>query len=554
VDAEMPAGELRAALNRIARDSLRPVALMLSVLYSLEAGMLLLAPGAAPLWLVLLALALAGMSLALFVALRQTTLPTGWAHTLGSGLALLAVTIMTARHLSATPSHTVSYALLLITAGYLYLDTRWLMLTMAATMAAWVVVADRLYPDILAEDLVPVVVTSAGIALVVHAIRLRTLRRLERARFREARYRAAWQQAAEQARQSEERFRRLADASLEGVVIYTNGVILDGNQAILTMLGVTMDELRGRPVFDFLAPHVHDLVRQRAKEGDERVYEAVGLRRDGSEFPIEISGGEMRSGEQRMCVALVRDITERKRAEAEREQFIAELNAFAHTVAHDLKNPLSLVIAYADLLRDDLDRQPTERIREYIGGLMDGTRRMQRIIDELLLLAQTRQGIVSTMPLFMGDIVTEACHLLQPTIEQTGTEIVVPADWPLVIGYGPWLEHVWINYLSNALKYGGDPPRIELGATEQPDGMVRFWVRDHGPGVSAEQLDQIFEPFTRGQRVRRDGYGIGLSIVQRIVTRLGGQVGVENAADGGSIFHFTLPRATQPEESVSSPS
>ncbi len=550
----MPASELRAVFNRIARDSLRPVALMLSVLYLLEAGVLLvISPGEAPLWLVLLALALAGVSLALFVALRRGRLRASWAHALGSGLALLAITIMTARHLSATPSYTVSYALLLITAGYLYLDTRWLMLTIAATVGAWVAVASHLYPDILAEDLVPVVVTSVGIALVVHVIRLQTLRRLERAHFREARYRAAWQRAAEQAHQSEERFRRLADASLEGVVIHTNDAILDSNQAFLNMLGVTMDELLGRSVFDFLAPRVHDLVRERANKGDECVYEAVGLRRDGSEFPIEISGGEIRFGSQRMRVAVVRDITERKRAEAEREQFIAELNAFAHTVAHDLKNPLSLVIAYADLLRDDLDRQPLERIREYISGLTDGAQKMQRIIDELLLLAQTRQGTVSTTPVFMGDIVAEACRVLQPTIEQTGAEIVVPADWPLAMGYAPWLEHVWVNYLGNALKFSGDAPRIELGATERPDGMVRFWVRDYGPGISVEQLDQIFEPFTRGQRVRRDGYGIGLSIVQRIVTRLGGQVGAENAADGGSIFYFTLPRATQPEESVSSP-
>ncbi|MEB2287115.1 MAG: PAS domain S-box protein [Anaerolineae bacterium] len=554
VDAEMPAEALREALNRIARDSLRPVALMLSVLYLLEAGALLAGhSGEALPGLIALALALSLVSLALFVALGRGALPTGWAHATGSALALLAITVMTARHLTTSPSYTLSYALLLITAGYLYLDTRWLTLAIAAALGAWVGITLRLYPDISVDELAPTVVTSVAIALVVHFIRLRTLRRLERAHFREARYRTAWQQAAGQARLSEERFRRLADASLEGVVLHSNDVILDGNQAILNMLGVTMDELLGRHPLDFIAPSVRDSVRQRLAEGHERAYEAVGLRRDGSEFPVEISAREIRVGDQRMRVAVVRDITERKQNEVEREQLIAELNAFAHTVAHDLKNPLSLLVAYADLLYDDLERQPLERLREYISGLMDGAQKMERIIDELLLLAQTHQGAATTMPVQMSSIVAEACHVLRPAIERTGAQISVQAEWPPALGYGPWLEHVWTNYLGNALKYGGNPPRIELGADEQPGGIVRFWVRDHGQGIGADQQAEIFEPFKRGQRIRRDGYGIGLSIVQRIVTRLGGQVGVESTEGGGSTFYFTLPRAPMPEQSLPSP-
>lgn len=554
VDAEMPAGALREALNRIAQDSLRPVALTLGVLYLLEAGVLLTGHGGgAPPGLIALAFALALASLVLFVALGRAALPAGWAHAAGSALALLAITVMTARHLTTSPSFTLSYALLLITAGYLYLDTRWLMLTIGATVGAWVGVTLHLYPGIPADELVSTVVTSVAIALVVHFIRLRTLRRLERVHFREARYRAAWQQAAGQARLSEERFRRLADASLEGVVLHDNRVIHDVNQAALDMLGVTLDELLGRNPLDFIAPHVRDSVRQRLAEGDERVYEALGLRRDGSEFPIEINAREIRFGDQRMRVAVVRDITERKRSEAEREQLIAELNAFAHTVAHDLKNPLSLIVAYADLLHDDLERQPLERLHEYIGGLLEGAQKMERIIDELLLLAQTHQGAVAAMPVQMGDIVAEACRVLHPAIERVGARITVQAEWPPALGYGPWLEHVWTNYLGNALKYGGDPPRIELGADEQPEGMVRFWVRDYGHGISAEQREEIFEPFKRGQRVRRDGYGIGLSIVQRIVTRLDGRVGVESVEGGGSTFYFTLPRAPVPQQSLPSP-
>jgi two-component system, sensor histidine kinase and response regulator len=100
---------------------------------------------------------------------------------------------------------------------------------------------------------------------------------------------------------------------------------------------------------------------------------------------------------------------------------------------------------------------------------------------------------------------------------------------------------VWVNYLSNAIKYGGPQPVVTLGAEELPGGFVRCWVQDSGPGLSAEQQAQLFTPFTRLHTASAPGHGLGLSIVQRIVTRLGGEVGVESAPGQGSRFFFTLP-------------
>ncbi|GIV81487.1 MAG: hypothetical protein KatS3mg051_0841 [Anaerolineae bacterium] len=107
---------------------------------------------------------------------------------------------------------------------------------------------------------------------------------------------------------------------------------------------------------------------------------------------------------------------------------------------------------------------------------------------------------------------------------------------------------MWLNYLSNALKYGGEPPVIEIGATEQDDGSLRFWVRDHGPGCAPGAGWLISSSrSSEGSLRRHQGHGVGLSIVQRIVTRLGGQVGMENVPDGGCLFYFTLPRADVPQ-------
>ena len=116
-------------------------------------------------------------------------------------------------------------------------------------------------------------------------------------------------------------------------------------------------------------------------------------------------------------------------------------------------------------------------------------------------------------------------------------------ELPIAKGYAPWVEEVWANYLSNGLKYGDQPPRMELGATPQSGGMVRFWVQDHGPGLTPEAQAMLFTEFTRLSEIRAEGHGLGLSIVRRIMEKLGGQAGVEsNGVSGqGSVFYFTLP-------------
>jgi signal transduction histidine kinase len=168
---------------------------------------------------------------------------------------------------------------------------------------------------------------------------------------------------------------------------------------------------------------------------------------------------------------------------------------------------------------------------------------MSEIIDGLLLLAGVRKMDVKMEPLDMPSIVAEAQRNLASMTAEYQAEMVVPDTWPAALGYGPWVEEVWVNYISNAIKYGGRPPRVELGAEAQPDGMVRFWVWDNGSGLMPEVRARLFVPFTQLSHLHGKGHGLGLSIVQRIVDRLGGHVGVESASvpGRGSVFSFTLP-------------
>jgi PAS domain S-box-containing protein len=246
------------------------------------------------------------------------------------------------------------------------------------------------------------------------------------------------------------------------------------------------------------------------------------------------------------------EIAERERAqEALRQQTLelearnAELDAYAHTVAHDLKNPLGVLMGYAEVLSDDHLVLKPEDHRMAATEIMRTSQKMNNIIHELLLLSEVRKAEVELEPLYMASIVSETLQRLTYVLETNRGQVVVPDEstWPLAMGHAAWVEEVWVNYISNALKYGGTPsaaPRVELGADTQVDGTVRFWVRDNGPGIAPEDQARLFTPFTRLDQARAGGHGLGLSIVRRIVEKLGGQVGVESQVGEGTTFSFTL--------------
>jgi signal transduction histidine kinase len=222
-----------------------------------------------------------------------------------------------------------------------------------------------------------------------------------------------------------------------------------------------------------------------------------------------------------------------------------ELDAFSHTVAHDIKNPLANILMSIEVLQKLVGQRPLpEPFDAVLDGLDTSARKVVNIVDELLLLASVRRGQVEGETLDMAEIVMNAQYRVAFISERQSTEIIVPDDWPRAQGYSPWVEEIWVNYLSNGLKYGGCPPRLQLGADAQDDGMVRFWVRDNGPGIDPQVQQTLFAEFSRIERTRAQGHGLGLSIVKRIADRLGGEVGVESAEGQGSTFYFTLPGAS----------
>jgi PAS domain S-box-containing protein len=279
---------------------------------------------------------------------------------------------------------------------------------------------------------------------------------------------------------------------------------------------------------------------------------AEGRRKDGSCFPEDLTLTLLKDGR---IICTCRDDTERvaresqvraAKEEAEAlnqklEQTVDELDAFAHTVAHDLKNPLQGILGVSESLCDLWQDIPEEEKLEFISLIHDSGQTLERIINELLLLASVRKESVAMEKVDLLQCLEHVRKRMLFQLQESEGTLDVEEPLMPVLGYGPWIEEILSNYISNALKYGGAPPQVCVGAEPCENNQVRVWVDDNGAGVPEELRDHLFDEFTRNERERAEGHGLGLSIVRRILDKLGGKAGVESAPNGGARFTFTLP-------------
>jgi PAS domain S-box-containing protein len=334
------------------------------------------------------------------------------------------------------------------------------------------------------------------------------------------------------------------------------------NQAYADFIGLSIDEIVGRSDMDFLP---QDLAEQ-CQNSDRAVIESeIAVRWEesmqdsntGLQLWFETLKTPWRNdhGEIIGLIGVSRDITERKNEELLREaqnlelhERNEELDTFTHSVAHDLRNPLSLILGYADMVQDDSTGFTEQELRDFMGSILFNGRKMSAIINSLLVLASVRKEDVVAVSIDMKQIVADANRRLQKQIRENQARITQTEKWFAPLGYAPWIEEVWVNYLGNAIKYGLKGVRIRLDAEELPDGMICYSVSDNGPGIPQDRLTEIFLPFTRLEQAKIEGHGLGLSIVKRIIEKIGGEVSVESEIGMGSRFSFTLPAAASTAE------
>ena len=214
-----------------------------------------------------------------------------------------------------------------------------------------------------------------------------------------------------------------------------------------------------------------------------------------------------------------------------------EMERFSQLVAHDLRSPLSNILLSAQLLEENADLAG-----ELAPQIEQTAESMSHIIDAMMVLAELQHPTPPRTTIDMRHIACQAIDMLAPRIRESQAEIELAEDLPSTRGVTAWVLQLWLNFIGNGIKHGGNPPRLQIGGEKASDNRVRFWVQDNGSGLTHEQQAVVFNAYKRGEG--SSGHGLGLAIAKRIVERLDGTVGVESTQDEGARFFFELPNGS----------
>lgn len=351
-------------------------------------------------------------------------------------------------------------------------------------------------------------------------------------------------------RKAEEKFKSLLASAPDAIIIADErGNIVLINKQTETLFGYLQEELIGQPV-ELLVPTEE---REKHHTHREAYYsnpairamgaglELFAQRKDGSLFPVEISLSPLSTDEGMLVLAAVRDITTRKSADEAILQLNKELESFTYSVSHDLRAPLRIINGYADIVLEDYSQQLNEEAIRLLQVIKTNAVRMGQLIDDLLKLSRIGRQELAVMPVDMhqlvGAILDEHANIpMEHHRVHMNPLHKARCDKSLI-------RQVWINLLSNAVKYSAKQTAPEIRITsERKDGMVIYHVQDNGVGFDMKYADKLFGAFQRLHNQKDfEGTGVGLALVQRIITKHGGKIWALAKLGEGATFSFSLP-------------